>query len=102
MNTALAGFGSVNFNGAGSHFFKGSITFSDNFLTGGVTAYNDFFFTTPPIFSVNFDAFGFVVIDSDGGVRRTTFTVATPEPASILLLTGGLLGAVAIGWKRRT
>ncbi len=102
--TQSIGFPFVTYNGTTSSFFSGSLSFNDTLLTGGVTAYatmDDMFFNTNPLFTVNFSGPGFMTVSNVGGLTQRQFTVATPEPVTLLLFGTGLAGAAATRLRRR-
>jgi hypothetical protein len=90
-----------------SSFFSGSLSFNDTQLSGIVTAYasmDDLFFQINPLFTVNFSGLGFLTMNDVNGLTQRQFTVApvaTPEPATLLLLGSGLAGAAALRQRRR-
>ncbi len=97
--TLAIGLPNVSFNGVDSRFFNGALSFNSSFLSGNLTAYatmEDLFFNRSPLFTVTFSANGFMTITQvPGGGTDTRFTVATAEPASLILLGTALLGGVA-------
>jgi len=102
--TQSIGFPFVTYNGVTSSFFSGSLSFNDTLLTGGVTAYatmDDMFFHINPLFTVNFSGPGFITVSNVGGFTQRQFTVATPEPVTLLLFGTGLAGAAALRRRRR-
>jgi hypothetical protein len=102
--TSSIGLSLVQFNGINSSIFRGALSFDNHSLSGSVTAYatlEDLFLNRSPLFTVTFSGAGFVLVDSVGGLPRTTFTVATPEPATLLLLLSGLAGAAGIRLRVR-
>ncbi len=103
MNTVTAGSGFVSFNGLSSSIFIGSLSFSNSFVTGQVSAYStmdDLFLGNPASFTVNFVGDGFVTITPLQIGSRTQFTVSAPEPMSLLMFITGLGGLAALKRKR--
>jgi len=82
------GFGSITFQGQSIQFFTGSVSFNNSFLTGQVTGFQTLqdAFNNNPLFTVTFSGDGFLESTS----TSRTFTVATPEPTTLLLLGSGL------------
>ncbi len=91
------GFGSITFQGQTTQFFTGSLSFTDSLLTGQVTAFQTLedAFNNDALFTVTFDGAGVLVSSS----TSRTFTVATPEPTTLLLLGSGL---IAVGARARS
>lgn len=91
------GFGTVTFHGQTTQFFTGSLSFSDSLLTGQVTAFQTLedAFNNNAFFTVTFNGAGFLGSTSPSH----TFTVATPEPTTMLLLGSGL---IAVGARARS
>lgn len=106
INSVTLSLGQPNatFNGITSNIFSGSLTFNDSLLTGSITAYatmDDMFFRVNPLFTVNFSGPGFLTVSNVGGFTQRQFTVATPEPVTLLLFGTGLAGAAATRLRRR-
>jgi hypothetical protein len=102
--TQSFGFPFVTYNGVTATIFSGSLTFNDSLLTGNVTAYatmDDLFFRVNPLFMVDFSGPGFITVSNVGGFTQRQFTVATPEPVTLLLFGTGLAGAAATRLRRR-
>lgn len=97
------GLPNVSYNGLESRYFNGAVSFNNSFLMGSVTAYasmEDLFFSRSPLFTVTFSGSGYITITQlPGGPTDTRFTVATPEPTTLILLGSGLLGG--LGFRRR-
>ena len=97
--TLAIGLPNVSFNGVDTRFFNGALSFNNSLLSGNLTAYatmEDLFFNRSPLFTVTFSANGFMTVTQlPGGGTDTRFTVATPEPATVILLGAGLFGEVA-------
>ena len=91
------GFGSLTFQGQTVQFFSGSLSFTDSFLNGQVSGFLTLedAANNNPLFTVTFTGGGF----SGSSLTSRTFTVATPEPTTLLLLGSGLL---AVGTKARS
>ena len=107
MNTVTLGLGlnTVSFNGINSTFFTGLVSFNNSSLTGNVTAYasmEDLFFRQNPLFSVTFEAGGFMTVtDLAGlGTERVFSVTAVPEPVTLLFFGVGF-GAIAAVQRRR-
>jgi hypothetical protein len=104
MNTVTAGSGMVTLNGTTLTIFTGTLSFNNSLLTGHVSAYStmdDLFFGNPPVFTVDFTGGGFMSITPLlGGASQTQFTVAVPEPVTLLLFMTGLGGIAAFGRRR--
>lgn len=92
------GFGSLTFNDLSTQYFTGSLGFNDSLLIGQITAFRtlDDAFDNNPLFTLTFSGEGFLV----RGSASRDFTVATPEPATLLLLGSGVV-AGAIGARRK-
>lgn len=104
MNTVTAGSGMVTLNGTTSTIFVGSLSFNNSLLTGHVSAYatmDDLFFGNAPVFTVDFTGGGFIAVTPlIGGGSRTQFTVAVPEPITLLMFVTGLGGIAALRRRR--
>lgn len=107
MNTVTLGLGltnSVSFNGIESVFFTGLVSFNDSSLTGNVTAYasmEDLFFRQNPLFSVTFDAGGFLTVTEFSVGTERRFTVApVPEPTTLVFLGVGFSAIAAVRCRR--
>lgn len=92
------GFGSLTFNDLSTQYFTGSLGFNNSLLIGQITAFRtlDDAFDNNPLFTLTFSGEGFLV----RGLASRGFTVATPEPATLLLLGSGV-AAGAIGARRK-
>lgn len=92
------GFGSLTFNDISTQYFAGSLGFNNSLLIGQITAFRtlDDAFNNNPLFTLTFSGEGFLVSSSSS----RGFTVATPEPATLLLLGSGV-AAGAIGARRK-
>ena len=93
------GFGTVSFQGLTTQFFNGSLSLNDSLMTGQVTAFQtlDDAFNNNALFTVTFNGAGFLVSSS----TSHTFTVATPEPMTLLLLGSGLIAVSARARSKR-
>lgn len=94
------GFGTVSFNGLSAQFFTGLVSYNNTLLTGQVTAFstlNDVLLNQP-LFTVTFSGNGVLVSNP---TSQTFNVVATPEPATLLLLSSGLAAIAAGAHKRR-
>lgn len=91
------GFGTITLEGQTTQFLNGSLSFNDSLLTGQVTAFQTLedAFNNNAWFTVTFDGAGFLASSS----TSHTFTVATPEPTTLLLLGSGL---IAVGARARS
>lgn len=92
------GSGLVSFQGQSAQFFTGSVSFSNSLLVGQVTAFQTLqdASNNNPLFTVTFSGEGF----SASSLSSRTFTVtppavATPEPATLMLLGSGLIAVGA-------
>jgi PEP-CTERM motif len=109
MNTVTLGLGLsniVSFNGIESGFFTGLVSFNDSSLTGNVTAYasmEDLFFRQNPLFSVTFDASGFLALTElpGAGTERRFSVEPVPEPTTLVFLGVGF-SAIAAFRRRRS
>lgn len=76
-----------------------SFSFTENTITGTINVFADrnVPIGTPPLFSMDFVGQGFVTVTTNPAFRSTltVFTVATPEPASLLLIGLGVTGLAA-------
>ncbi len=103
--TQSLGLANTSFNGVVSNFFAGSLAFDNSLLTGSIRAYttlDDMFFDRSPLFTVDFSGNGFLTVTQIGGLAtQNRFTVATPEPSTLLLLGTSLASAVAWGRRRQ-
>lgn len=92
------GFGSLTFNDLTTQYFTGSLGFNNSLLTGQVTAFRtlDDASNNSPLFTLTFSGGGFLV----SSATSHSFTVATPEPATLLLLGSGL-AAFAVRVRKR-
>ena len=81
-----------------------SFSFNETTVTGIINVFADRNVPvgTPPLFSLEFVGQGFVTVTTNPtiGSTLTVFTVATPEPASLLLIGLGVTG-LAVKLKRR-
>lgn len=104
MNSVTSGSGMVTFNATTSTIFIGSLSFNNSLLSGHISAYatmDDLFFGNAPVFTVDFTGGGFVsVTPLIGGGSRTQFTVAVPEPITLLMFVTGLGGIAAFRRRR--
>lgn len=104
MNSVTAGSGMVTLNSTTTTIFIGSLNFNNSLLTGHVSAYatmDDLFFGNAPVFTVDFTGGGFMAITPlIGGGSRTQFTVAVPEPITLLMFVTGLGGFAAFSRRR--
>src|SRR5678815_5479280 len=93
------GFGSLTFQGQTVQFFTGSLNFTDSTLTGQITGFQTLLdaFNNNPLFTVTFTGNGFIQSTS----TSRTFTVATPEPATLFLLGSGLAAASIRARRKR-
>jgi len=93
------GFGSLTFNDLTTQYFTGSLSFNNSLLIGQLTAFRtlDDAFNNNPLFTLNFSGEGFLVSSSSS----RGFTVATPEPATLLLLGSGVTAAAMRARRKR-
>ena len=107
INTVTLGLGlnTVSFNGIDSSFFRGLVSFNNSTLTGNVTAYasmDDLFFQQNPLFTVTFEATGFITLTETGGLgTERRFTVEpVPEPTTLVFLGVGFSALAAVRRRR--
>jgi hypothetical protein len=88
--------GTLTIDGVTYDAFVISFGFTDTTITGTINVFADRNVPvgTPPLFSVDFVGQGFVTVTENATNRSTltVFTVATPEPASLLLIGLGVTG----------
>ncbi|HEU4766392.1 MAG TPA: PEP-CTERM sorting domain-containing protein [Pyrinomonadaceae bacterium] len=96
--------GTLIIDGVTYDAFVVAFGFNDTTITGVINVFAD---RNPPLgssplFSVEFIGQGFVTssFNPQSGITRTEFTIATPEPASLLLIGLGVSG-LAVRLKRR-
>jgi len=94
------GFGLITFQGQSVQFFTGSVSFNNSFLTGQVTGFQTLqdALNNNPLFTVTFTGEGFL----ESSLSSRSFTVATPEPATLLLLGLGLAASIGVRRKRKS
>jgi len=97
-----AGGGTLTLDGVTYNAFVISFSFTDTTITGVINVFADRNVPpgTPPLFSMDFVGQGFVTVTTNptAGSTLTVFTIATPEPASLLLIGLGV-GGLAVKLK---
>jgi len=107
INTVTLSLGSpfVTYQGVSSTFFRGSISFTNSSVTGSIVAFGsmqDLFLNQNPVFSVEFNGAGSMVITNPGGLTQSQFTVTSvPETTALLQLFVGLVSSGGLLVRRR-
>lgn len=91
-----AGGGTLTIDGVTYDAFVVAFSFTDTTITGVINVFADrnVPIGTAPLFSMDFVGQGFVTVTTNPstGSTLTVFTIATPEPASLLLIGIGVTG----------